>query len=826
MNLLHGHSAAPAGGAVDAGPYPDDAQVAGGPAAGPDDPDGPAEASEEHAWDSRRDLYRHTPGILLGHSARLGGSLIGGDQHGVSGGHVTGDVILGGSKVEYHLGGDAEERSGEIPAAEVEALAVHFVYPAAPQDDAAGPDGPGDGAPGTGPVQGPAVDPGPGAWPPGSPFGVALAQLLEHRVAVISGPATTGRRSAAMMLLRAAGSTSYRALDPALTPGRLAGELREGCGHLLADFATGPERPLREHHLRGLSEKLRALDGHLVIVVGPHPVLHGGIGHVPWQPPEPAELLRGHLRGRDLAGHGVEELLDLPAVRSVLGHRRPVAELASFADRIAEYARGHLSLQGLAGFGHYAAEQQVREWFDSAEQSLHDKAFLIALAAFDEAPYPLTAELSDVLYGLLQRIEDPAEPARIPVFGTSSAQRVERAHADRYEEAEETEWGPVLQTKIQFRDRLTALTLLREVWIGHPSARPALVAWLRRLAVDPRPLVRTRAASTAAVLARTDLPSAMALLVRPWAADRRFRARLAAANALTLAHHLDTPHVPRILREWCTSDDHRLRWTAVRTYALVGDSFPGEAVTALVAAVRALEKRGKPAPGWPQELDELADSAASLLLAAGQGAPGRADGGSDGVRTARAGTGGSEPGADRSGAAPNAATDPVDGLWPTLLPLPPRGLHRDFVLRTVVYACGPTDGERGTGRPLLLDHFGRAERAPGTPGALLRQSVAGLLRAVLNDPTCSPSGLVALRRWVTAADTDPDAEQALADLLPMLAASVEDTRRLAYLLENLRGGPSDPVPSVAVRLRATLPGGAPVGAESAPRPSPVPSPRS
>ncbi|MEU6239025.1 hypothetical protein, partial [Kitasatospora sp. NPDC047058] len=659
------------------------------------------------------------------------------------------------------------------------------------------------GRPGRAPPRTPAPAPG----RPGGPFGTALAQLREHRVAVISGPAATGRGSAALMLLRTVGSTSYRALDPALTPGRLAGELREGCGHLLADFATSPERPLREHHLRGLSEKLRAVGGHLVIVVGPHPVLHGGIGHVPWQPPEPARLLRGHLRGRDLAGHGVEELLGLPAVRSVLGHRRPVAELATLADRIAAYARGTLTLEGLAGFGHYAAEQQVRDWFDSAEQSLHDKAFLIALAAFDEAPYPLTAELSDVLFGLLQRIEDPTEPARIPVFGTSSAQRIERAQADRYEETEETEWGPVRQTKIQFRDRLTALTLLREVWIGHPSARPALVTWLRGLADDPRPLVRTRAASTAAVLARTDLPSAMALLVRPWAADRRFRARLAAANALALAHHLDTPHVPRILRDWCTDDDHRLRRTAVRTYALVGDSFPGEAVTALVAAVRALEKRGKPAAGWPEELDELAESAAALLLAAGQGAAGQDAAGQD--APGRFGTGpygGVAEGAG-PGPAPAAAADTAAGLWPALLPLPPRGLQRDFVLRTMVHACGPTDGGPDTGRPLLLDHFARAERAPGTAGALLRQSLAALWRAVLNDPTCSASGLVALRRWVTAAESDPDAEQALVDLLPMLAVSVEDTRRLAYLLENLRGGPSDPAPpAVAVRLRATLTG--------------------
>ncbi|MFF3315958.1 hypothetical protein ACFYV5_10645 [Streptomyces sp. NPDC003035] len=760
------------------------------------------EGEEEHAWDSRRDLYRHSPGIMVGRSAHLGGSLVGGDQHGVSGGQVTGDVILGGSKVEYHLGGDTEERSGEIPAAEVESLARYFVHPPRAEH---GPTAQGPDTTGTGPVaRGPVTedtrtgDPTDAArtgdptdpartgepWEPGSPFALALAGLRRHRVAVLSGPATTGRRAAALMLLRAAGATTYRALDPALSPGRLAGELRERCGHVVADFATSAERPLREHHLRALSERLHATDSHLVIVVGPHPVVHGGVGHVPWQPPEPSLVIRERLKDEDLAGWSVDDLLLLPEVQAVLGHRRPVAETARFAERIAGYARGTVSSAELGAFGHYAAERQVREWFDSAEQTLHDKAFLIALATFDEAPYPLTAELSDVLYGLLQRIENPGEPARIPVFGTSSAQRVEHALADRYQEAEETEWGPVLQTKVQFRDPLTAITLLREVWAGHPSARPALVAWLRRLADDPRPVVRTRAASTAAVLAETDLPSTMALLIRPWAAQRRLRARMAAANALALAHHLGAPHIPRILGEWCTAPDHRLRWTAVRTYALVGDAFPREAVDALTSAVRGLEARGGPARGWPQELDDLAQSAAALMLAAGQ-------------ETTERGVGA-------------AAAE----LWSGFQTLARAGTTRDFVLRTMVHASGPTDDAAGNGRPLLLDLFARADPTPGTTGALLRHALAVLWRSVLNDPTSSASGLAALRRWVRAAEDDRGAESALRELLPLLAVSVEDHRRLVYLLENLRGEP-DPTPlAVALRLRHAL---------SAPRPPEAPS---
>ncbi|GGY94783.1 hypothetical protein [Streptomyces nitrosporeus] len=731
---------------------------------------------EEHAWDSRRGLYRHSPGIMLGRSARLGGSLVGGDQHGVSGGQVTGDVILGGSKVEYHLGGDTEERSGRIPAAEVEALARHFVYPpraASASSDSTTPAPPGSGNEDAGADASGTLGP----WEPGSPFALALTALEEHRVTVLSGAATTGRRSAALMLLRAVRAPAYRALDPELPPGRLVGELRGQCGHIIADFANDADRPLQEHHLRALIERLHTTGSHLVIVVGPHPVVNSDVVRpVPWRPAEPETLLRGHLEDKHLGGRSVDELLGLTEVRSLLAHRRPVGETARFADRIAAYARGELSLAELGTFGHYVAERQVRSWFDSTDQTLHDKAFLISLAAFDEAAYPLTAEMSDILYGLLQRIESPGEPTRIPVFGTSSAQRVERALADRYQEAEQTEWGPVLQTKIQFRDPLTAITLLREVWTGHPSARPALIAWLRRLADDPRPVVRTRAASSAAVLVDADLPSTMVRLIRPWAVDTRLRSRMAAANALALAHRLGAPHVPRILEEWCAAPDHRLRWTAVRTYALVGDTFPREAVDALAAAARGVEQRGGPVRGWAQELNDLAQSAAALLLAAGQ-----------------------EP------VGPGGA-DTTAELWSALVPLTQAGATREFVLRTVIHACGPTDGMAGAGRPLMLDLFGRADPTPGTAGATLRHSLGALWRKVLNDVTCSSSGLETLRSWVRAAGNDPGAEAALADLLVLLAVSGEDTRRLTYLLENLRDGQGEAPPEVALRLHHLLTG--------------------
>lgn len=122
----------------------------------------------------------------------------------------------------------------------------------------------------------------------------------------------------------------------------------------------------------------------------------------------------------------------------------------------------------------------------------------------------------------------------------------------------------------------------------------------------------------------------------------------------------------------------------------------------------------------------------------------------------------------------------------------------------MVHACGPTDGPGGTGRPLLLDLFARAEPTPGGAGAALRHALAALWRGVLNDPVCSASGLNTLRQWIRAAEDDRGAETALAELLPLLTVSTEDHRRLGYLLENLRAEGDSAPPAVAFRLRTLL----------------------
>ena len=711
--------------------------------------DGSAEETEErdqpqNAWAARRDLVDHSPRTMkVGAHSRFGGGYTAGDQHGVSGGRVTGDVVMG-SKTVHHWSfpglSTAASASGEIPRRTLERLAASFVT----ADDA---------------------------------FDGLVERLRRDRVLVLSGARFTGRRTAALMLLHRLGATPVLALDRDTTPGSLADRFTarddgtdtdggddRARGYLLCDLATRRGNALRETHLLGAADRLAEQDAYAVITVGPTAVLEDDVSPADWRPPTAQDVLAAHLRARtteETAGR----LLGLPDVKEFLHHGHQLREVAAFAQLLGRYAAGEVTEQEVAGFSLGSLENQVQEWFEEDENAVHlrDKAFLIALAAFDDGPYALTAELGDLLYGFLQQTENRSRVPEIPVFGTHVGKRLQLARAHRHEAEEHTEWGPVTQTKAAFDDERAALVLLREVWTGHPSARPALITWLRRLADDGRPLVRTRAASTVAVLARTDLPSAMALVIEPWATAGRFRHRLVAVNALTLAHHIGTPNIPRILDAWSTAEDRRLHWVAVRAYALIGPERPAQALAALRDATRALHRR----PGGPDDFDgemarELTQAVELLLLS------------------------------------------PADAevLTDLLSRLDDEPAVRDLSLGGFVNACRRTEDDERYGTPLVLRWYARAATDDDRTAT---EGIARLWREALGDPGHTRLALTALADWVLAANRSTTTEWALAALLPRLVTTPTEYQRLSHLLRTMPGEDGNPPPEVAARLLSTLP---------------------
>ncbi|MGW5606921.1 hypothetical protein ACWEWI_12615 [Streptomyces sp. NPDC003753] len=681
----------------------------------PETDDGPEERTQE-ARAAQRELFAHAPGFILGSAASFGGSLVGGAQHGVSGGHVAGDVFLGGkTEIHHHAPAADAAVSGEIPRERLDALAAVF-------------------------VESPA-------------FPAALERLRRERVLVLSGAHASGRHAAACMLLHRLGVPAVHALSAETTPATLAGRLTHPGGHVLRDLPLTRNRPLRDTHLYAARDQLRQTDGYLVVTVENSPFL---LGPTPmrWEPPEAADVLRAHVAR--LRGADVEDLLSLGPVRDFLSRhsrgRHHPGEAAEFARALASYDGSDEAAARLADFGQAAVEKQCRDRLSDAGTDLRDKAFLIALAVFDRAPYVLAAELADRLFVHFQRLQHPEEPPEIPVFGLAAETRLERAGAEGEMRNETTEWGEVPQFTAYFPREDTPRALLAEVWTGHPSARPALVAWLKELARDARPVVRTRAAAAAALLACADLPSAIALLIDGWAVSRFFGARVTAANALTLAQLLDAPVVLRLLTQWCTDAHWARRWTAIRAFGLLAPLRPDLAAPALGA----LAARARADDSSPTESSNLIESTA-LLLSVGE----------------------------RRG----EMLSELVGL-----------LHHDttavraLALNAFVRACDNAEENA------LVEWYAHT----GMYQADSARDLATLWRTALGDRAHTRQALKALRTWVYAAQYRADAARALELLLPALVVTAADRDRLSHELRTLRGEDGGPRPPVADRLLAVL----------------------
>lgn len=193
----------------------------------------PAEQPQaQHAWDARRDLDAHAP-----HSMSFDGT-----NHGVTAQQIIGDIHQ-----HYDFGGfRATHASGEIPQETLDRLADGFVTE-------------------------------------GTGFEALVERLRLERILVLTGDPHTGRRTAALMLLRAVGAVPVQSVDRGAKPEDVVPG--EHCGQVFFDLEPTRAHPLREAQLLAVRDRLRAKHSFMVITTGHSPYIEDTVRLASWQPP-------------------------------------------------------------------------------------------------------------------------------------------------------------------------------------------------------------------------------------------------------------------------------------------------------------------------------------------------------------------------------------------------------------------------------------------------------------------------------------------------------------------------------------------------------------
>lgn len=707
----------------------------------------PDEEPAPEAWEAIEQLFALAPHLRSGRANVMGDT------------RVSGDVVAGDKRVDVHLHENPPPRLhtvGPLPTAELDYLAETFA--------------------------------------PNRRYDELCSELTAQRVLVLRGRPGTGRRTAALRMLMQVGPKAGEviALDPGTESADFADHVQPGGAHLVVDPITSQNSPLRDIHLNAVRRRLG--DDGLFVVVAAHGTAMEDVTAHDWEPPPAADITRAHLLhairrsaadgppGDAVAADTARRLLELESTVRYLSVGPSPREAAGFARLLVEYEAGHCDDEELSRYGRTSAEEITSRWFGEGDQSggatLRDKAFLISLAVFDGLPYPLVAELGDLLYIRLRTVEEPDRTAGYPVFGSSPADRLTLARAQEYDDETDTAWGRLPERVVAFQNDSLWSTVLRHVWTSHPAVRKPLLAWLDTLVTDRRVFVRLRAAVASGVLAAADFGYAFDNFLDQWGSSSRpMQRQLAAWSLYTAAEHGMDTAVRRLLSDWSRRHHLARRWTVARSYTLLGGA----------TATSALRDIGRMAATGPAPDSSLLSALEQALEALLQG-PAAVIAlerlvqwyGSRGPLQELAAAGFLRGARRRHWAMGAEAT-----AWPRLLWLADHDARARRYVVVMWRALLGNRSHRGAARDELARWVGVAERA---------SAKAAEHRAFTNAAPFEET-----ERY----DTASDVESALGGLLPLLVETQNDWERLDFLLRR-HDTPDGAQGSTAARLRAAL----------------------
>ncbi|KJS62536.1 hypothetical protein VM95_07990 [Streptomyces rubellomurinus] len=441
----------------------------------------------------------------------------------------------------------------------------------------------------------------PAGWPE------VRAAFGRRPLAILRGPAGSGKTTAALRLLLGCSVDRTYHLDRTTDLGALAARLEadaeEGPGEPVGYLVDQPEdrATLDGPLVRALDGALHRAGARLVLTVDQEsglvdPELLGHVIDLP-DPPEPAAIVRRHLDWRLgeavatllLSRRGVAELINEQLAAD--GACRAAAELAAaLADAAEATASGAPDLDLVREKLARRGEEDFEIWVENLDDPFL-RCYAVALAVLNGLPQEDVAAAARGLYRRLG-VEDYAvlatadghlprvrEPYQVP-----RRRRLARLRAQAVPVRLYSPHGRVPAEGLRFKDPGYPRRLIQHAWTEFPL-HSVLLDWLDELVENPSEHVRTHAGVALGVLADRSFQYLLDHKLFGWAGAPEAVRRTAVAHALKVC--VQNPELRGRVRNlaagWLAEASNPLRQaTAARVYAVsLGGGEPLVAIDAL-----------------------------------------------------------------------------------------------------------------------------------------------------------------------------------------------------------------------------------------------------
>jgi hypothetical protein len=401
-------------------------------------------------------------------------------------------------------------------------------------------------------------------------FAAAATRLAQGRLVVLCGPPGIGKRSAALSLLREVTHEPLYMLSPQASLAELAKrDYDRGCGYLVLDRAKEGEHSELDFDWHVVRDRLEDNDAYLVVTTTLGRVDGtGSVGHVPWQAPDAARVLRAYWPHQ-----WPEEHVEL--LREVLDGSERVADIVQLARRLEQ---GESPESAVTHFDARLREE-VTTWFDAprSRREILEVTTLAFTWGVDERAFESTlAVLQRILH---EHMPEPvSDEAALVEDALPQRRKLLTANALIVNNRVPTELGT--RGALSFAFPGYHRHVLVKLWERMEVAFwDAVREWLVTIVDDPQ--YEQRMAIGLAELADIALDEVLPLLTQ-WAGGDRGDAgqRVAVFTLWTMARWEQlAPTALQIATRWITRGGPRQRWVAAMTFSgQLGVRYPHDAM--------------------------------------------------------------------------------------------------------------------------------------------------------------------------------------------------------------------------------------------------------